>query len=180
LSDDPFQILAAEITAIGKKVENLQRTSLDKDEAKALHDHVAASVIELRKAAPALEASIDRKMTSAMAVIKDNTATAADESAKGAVISAHAESVKAAKMLLKDAQEARRQAWRTFGNFWAWIIASGALCACVGILGFMLIQGRGDAFAFIDNAEGYCEPTGNLDTVYNDGRRGCMVWYDRQ
>jgi len=180
VNKDPFQILADEITLIRSEIEKLQRTSLDKDEAKALHDHVAASVAELRKAAPALEASIDRKMTSAMAVIKDNTATAADESAKGAVIGAHAESVKAAKMLLKDAQEARKQAWRTFGNFWAWIIASGALCACVGILGFMLIQGRGDAFAFIDNAEGYCEPTGNLDTVYNDGRRGCMVWYDRQ
>ena len=48
-------------------------------------------------------------MTSAMAVIKDNTAPAADESAKGAVMGAHAESVKGAKMLLRDAETARRQ-----------------------------------------------------------------------
>jgi len=173
LSDDPFQILAAEITAIGKKVENLQRTSLDKDEAKALHDHVAASVIELRKAAPALEASIDRKMTSAMAVIKDNTATAADESAKRAVIGAHAESVKAANMLLKDAQEARRQAWRTFGNFWAWMIASVAVGACAGVLGATALDGWVEGKTLVRVGEMECLIKGGERLDLTDGRVMC-------
>ena len=178
MSKDPFQILADEITLIRSEIEKLQRTSLDKDEAKALHDHVAASVAELRKAAPALEASMDRKMTSAMAVIKDNTATAADESAKGAVMGAHAESVKAAKMLLRDAETARRQSWRTFGNFGAWIAITAALCLSVGSLATMAIQGRADAREFARFTGLYCSTADGRKFTANDEKEYCAVPLD--
>lgn len=175
---DPFQILADEITLIRTEIERLQRTSLNKDEAKALHDHVAASVAELRKAAPALEASMERKMTSTMAVIKDNTAIAADKGAKGAVMGAHAESVKAAQMLLRDAETARRQSWRTFGSFGAWIALTAALCLSVGALATMAIQGRADAVAFGQFTGLYCYSVDGRKFTANDGKEYCGVPID--
>ena len=177
MSDDPFQILADEITAIRKEVENLQRTSLNKEEAKALHDHVAISVNELRKAAPALESSIKQQLAWSMAMVKDNTATAADESAKGAVISAHAESIKASKKLLAEAADVRRQAWKYFGGLWLWIIGSFAVGGLASVLIFQSIQGRGDAYAFVENAEPYCTVTGNDERTTTEGQRGCFVPY---
>ena len=47
---DPFQILADELTLIRKDMDRLQRTSLDKDEAQALHQIVAEAVANMRKA----------------------------------------------------------------------------------------------------------------------------------
>ena len=173
MSKDPFQILADEITLIRSEIEKLQRTSLNKDEAKALHDHVTASVDELRKAAPELHDMIDRKLTSAMAVVKDNTAIAADESAKRAVIDAHAESVKAAKMLLRDAEKARKQSWRTFGNFWAWMVASGALCACVALMGAVALDGWAEGTALRNYGEIECKVRGGVTLNLTDGRTFC-------
>ncbi len=47
---DPFQILADELTLIRKDMDRLQRTSLDKDEAQALHESVTKALTDMRKA----------------------------------------------------------------------------------------------------------------------------------
>lgn len=41
---DPFQQLVDEITLIRQDMERLKRTSLDKDEAEALHEMIAEGV----------------------------------------------------------------------------------------------------------------------------------------
>ena len=51
MSKDPFQILADELTLIRKDMDQLQRTSLDKDEAKTLNQIVTAAVLKMAKAA---------------------------------------------------------------------------------------------------------------------------------
>ncbi len=51
MSKDPFQILADELTLIRKDMDHLQRTSLDKDEAKKLNQIVTAAVMKMAKAA---------------------------------------------------------------------------------------------------------------------------------
>jgi hypothetical protein len=43
MSKDPFQILADELTLIRKDMDQLQRTSLNKDEAKTLNQAVMGS-----------------------------------------------------------------------------------------------------------------------------------------
>lgn len=52
MSHDPFQITVRSLTAIRKDVERRELTSLDKDEAKALHDTVTNGTVRMR--APAL------------------------------------------------------------------------------------------------------------------------------
>ncbi len=73
MSKDPFQILADELTLIRKDMDHLQRTSLDKDEAKKLNQIVTAAVMKMAKAAEeapgeiqgALEADRDQMAHSA-------------------------------------------------------------------------------------------------------------------
>ena len=73
MSKDPFQILADELTLIRKDMDRLQRTSLDKDEAKKLNQIVTAAVLKMAKTAEdapgeiqgALEADRDQMARSA-------------------------------------------------------------------------------------------------------------------
>jgi len=116
MSKDPFQILADELTLIRKDMDQLQRTSLDKDEAKKLNQIVTAAVMKMAKAtedAPgeiqgALEADRDQMARSAT-----QAATRAAESAMAGI--RHDLDNERAK-LSQAAGEARREAWRWFGG----------------------------------------------------------------
>ena len=84
MSKDPFQILADELTLIRKDMDHLQRTSLNKDEAKKLNQIVTAAVMKMAKAtedAPgeiqgALEA--DRDQMARSCAFRDHPITGSD------------------------------------------------------------------------------------------------------
>ena len=88
MSKDPFQILADELTLIRKDMDQLQRTSLNKDEAKTLNQAVMGAVLRMAKTtedAPgeiqeALEADRDQMARSAT-----QAATRAAESAMAGI-----------------------------------------------------------------------------------------------
>ena len=48
---DPFQILADEMTLLRHDMDKLQRTSLSRDEAKALNAHVAQALAQMKAVA---------------------------------------------------------------------------------------------------------------------------------
>ena len=168
---DPFQILADEITLIRGEIERLQRTSLDKDEAKALHKIVAKGVADLQKATPALEQSIERQLGMSMDAVREEAVRAAKEAAESAVHKSHARSIEAAQNLSRAAGEARMQAWRYFGGFWVWL-------ASVGALGFFLLQGRADAAEFKRYPGIFCKTVGGTKFTAKDGNEYCAVPLD--
>ena len=178
MSKDPFQILADELTLIRKDMDQLQRTSLDKDEAKKLNQIVTAAVMKMAKAAEdapgeiqgALEADRDQMARSAT-----QAATRAAESAMAGI--RHDIDNERAK-LSQAAGEARREAWRWFGGFWVWLVAMLATGAVIGALAMAWIQGRGDAREFGQYPRIYCNPAGGEDLTNTTGREGCMFWYD--
>ncbi|KZZ27896.1 hypothetical protein A3753_30120 [Sulfitobacter sp. HI0082] len=160
MSKDPFQILADELTLIRKDMDHLQRTSLDKDEAKKLNQIVTAAVMKMAKAAEeapgeiqgALEADRDQMAHSAT-----QAATRAAESAMAGI--RHDLDNERAK-LTQAAGEARREAWRWFGGFWVWLASMLATGAVIGALAMAWIQGRGDAREFGQFPGVYCGPAG--------------------
>lgn len=81
-------------------------------------------------------------------------------------------------MLLRDAETARRQSWRTFGNFGAWIAITAALCLSAGSLATMALQGRADAKAFGGYTDIYCGSAGGTKFTANDGNEYCAVPVD--
>lgn len=134
MSKDPFQILADELTLIRKDMDRLQRTSLSKDEAQALHQIVAEAVADMRKAtreAPqalqsALKADRDR-----MARTAAESATAAAERVLGDI---RGQLSQERQRLSQAAGEARREAWRYFGGFWVWLSAMLAIGVILGLV----------------------------------------------
>ena len=178
MSKDPFQILADELTLIRKDMDQLQRTSLDKNEAKKLNQIVTAAVMKMAKAAEdapgeiqgALEADRDQMARSAT-----QAATRAAESAMAGI--RHDLDNERAK-LSQAAGEARREAWRWFGGFWVWLASMLATGALIGTLTTVWITGRGDAREFGQFPRIYCNPAGGEDLTNTAGREGCMFWYD--
>ena len=178
MSKDPFQILADELTLIRKDMDNLQRTSLDKKEAHALHEIVADGVEQMHQTGTQVQEAIDRRLLAVAAVVRDSASEAAESAVRDLLDKNHAETLKAAKSLSQAAGEARREAWRWFGGFWVWLASMLATGAVIGALAMALIQGRGDAREFGEFPRIYCNPAGGEDLKNTAGREGCMFWYD--
>ena len=70
MTKDPFEILADEITLIRRDMERLQRTSLTKDEAKALNQELAKGVQLMANAAPAVYEAIFARLDLAIDKIR--------------------------------------------------------------------------------------------------------------
>lgn len=131
---DPFQILADELTLIRHDVEKLQRTSLGKDEAKALNKQLTDGVAQMASAGPRVQAAIEQRLERVAKDVRVEAARAAESAARAAIRDSHAESLAAARDLSQAAGEARRQAWRYFGGFWVWLVAMLSLGALLGAL----------------------------------------------
>ena len=175
---DPFQILADEITLIRTEIERLQRTSLNKDEAKALHKIVTEKTDEMLKQGSFIESKIDRRLDISTAAVEQKATKAAQSAAEGAIRDTHAEVVKTAQKLLDDAQTIRSVAWRQFGDFWAWIACTAAVCLLGGALASMAMQARGDAKEFGRYAGIYCSSAGGERVTGADGTEYCAIRLD--
>jgi hypothetical protein len=176
---DTFQILADEITLIRHDMERLQRTSLNKDEAKALSQEVAKGVKQMANAAPAVYEAISSRLDLAIDRIRREAVTAASEATSGAIEKSHAKSINAARDLARAAGEARREAWRYFGGFWVWLASVGAAGLILGLLMAFLIMGRGDAREFGQYPRVYCTSAGGQIQEQADGSSFCAIWIKR-
>jgi hypothetical protein len=175
---DPFEILADEITLIRRQVDHLQRTSLDKTEAKQLNAVVADSLARMAKLAPNLQQLIDTRLQLAVTETRLAAIEAAERAARVAITETHVESLKAAQSLSQAAGEARKQAWRYFGGFWVWLASIGATGALLGALVAFWITGRGDAREFGEYPRIYCTTAGGQIVTNTEGRRFCAMWID--
>ena len=78
---DPFQALVDEITLVRNDVERLQRTSLDRKEAKRLNDVVAQGLDRMAQVGPALQQRIEQSLATAALDLRQHTVYAATEGA---------------------------------------------------------------------------------------------------
>lgn len=131
---DPFLVLVDDIGALRRQIENLQRTSLDRDEAEHLNATIAKSLDNMAQTGKRLEQRLEGQLQ--LATAKTNLAAieAAQDAARGAIRESHAEILQTARSLSQAAGEARREAWRWFGGFWVWLASIGAAGALIGAL----------------------------------------------
>ena len=134
MSKDPFQILADELTLIRKDMNQLQRTSLNKQEAEELHSFLADAVEKMH--ADTLKAP--QAVRSALKADRDRMAQeatqAATEAAERVLEGIRAELSQERQKFSQAAGEARREAWRWFGGFWVWLASMLATGAVLGLL----------------------------------------------
>lgn len=173
---DGIQAFADEVTLLRQELLDLKRSSLTKDEAKALNHHVAQGVASMTKVGATVQQTILHSLATAALDVRRDAAHAATEAAKDAIREAHYESIAAARDLGKAAGDARREAWRWFGGFWVWLASVGATGALLGALAVFWIQGRADAARFGEYPSIYCRAAGGQVVEQDNGTTFCAVW----
>ena len=173
-STDPFLVLVDDIGALRRQIENLQRTSLDRDEAEHLNATIAKSLDNMAQTGKRLEQRLEGQQQLATAKTNRAAIEAAQDAARGAIRESHAEILQTARSLSQAAGEARREAWRWFGGFWVWLASIGATGALLGALMAFWITGRGDAKAFGQHPRIYCLSAGGEFADQRDGSRYCI------
>ena len=176
MSKDPFQVFADELTLMRGEMDRLQRTSLNKDEAKALNDIVAKAaefMAQTTKAAPAeiqaaLKADRDQMAYSATQV--------ATKAAHGVMTEMEQTVAKQCEMLSEGTRKAIRSKWLWDGELAFLVLAAVAVGAFLGVLAMAGIQGRGDAREFGKFPGFYCGAAGGRITEQDDGSSYCWVW----
>ena len=171
---DPFLVLVDDIGALRRQIENLQRTSLDRDEAEHLNATIAKSLDNMAQTGKRLEQRLEGQLQLATAKTNRAAIEAAQDAARGAIRESHAEILQTARSLSQAAGEARREAWRWFGGFWVWLTSIGAAGALIGALAAFWITGRGDAKAFGQHPRIYCTIAGGTFADQRDGSRYCI------
>ena len=174
MSKDPFQILADELTLIRKDMDRMQRTSLDKDEAQALHQIVAEAVSDMRRATKETPQALQSALKADRDRMARNATQAATEAAERVLGDIREQLAQERQKLSQAAGEARREAWRWFGGFWVWLASIGAAGAIIGALAAFWITGRGDAKAFGQYPRIYCLSAGGRFVDQSDGSRYCI------
>ena len=173
---DPFDILVDEINLIRRRVDELQRTSLNKDEAKALHEVVVQGVERMAQVGLAVQKAMQRDLAQTAFDVRKQAVEAARSAAREAIEQSSAKSLKAAESLSKAAGEARKQAWRYFGGFWVWLASIGATGALLGALAVFWLQGRADAKAFGQYPRIFCSYAGGQIITDTEGHSLCAIW----
>jgi hypothetical protein len=178
MTKDAFEMLTDELTLIRYDIANLQRTSLNKDEAKALNEKLVQGVASMAQTGQAVYEAISEHMDVRLEKLAADTILATTDAARGAVAKSHDQSIFAAKDLAKAAGEARREAWRYFGGFWVWLASIGAAGVVLGGLAVFWLQGRADASAFGEHPSIFCTAAGGTIVTNPEGRKFCAMWID--
>ena len=117
---DPFQELVDEITLIRQDMGRLQRTSLGKDEAKALNGHVAQALAQMKAVAGQMSTAASEAPQAVRTAVRHDLLQV-DRNASQAASRAAQEAVEGVRKHLdaerlrfaQAAGEARREAWRS-------------------------------------------------------------------
>lgn len=178
MSKDPFQILADELTLIRKDMDRLQRTSLDKQEAEALHGIVAKAVADMRRATEEAPQALQGALKADRDRMAREASVAATRAAQEAVEGIRAELTAERDRLSQSASQARRSALRFSGGIWT---ALGAMLATGAFLGFLTayVVETGKTFLTVEQMVRYgCgQPWIGGQTVdQEDGSSFCAHW----
>jgi hypothetical protein len=185
MAKDPVQALVDEITLIRGEVKQLQRTSLSKDEAKALNSHVAQALAQMKAVAGEMSVAASEAPQAVRSAVRHdlvqidrNTSQAASRAAEQAVEGVREHLDVERLRFAQAAGEARREAWRSFGGLWAWLAAMLATGALLGALAALWMTGKDDAREFGRFPRIYCEDAGGTIFADTDSRRFCGIWID--
>lgn len=134
MSKDGVQAFADEITLVRQEIAKIQRTSLDKEEAEALHAIVVKAVKDMRQATAKAPEALQETLKADRERMARDAAQAAREAAERVMVEIRGQ-LKAERLhFAQSAGEARRAVWRSFGGFWVWLLSMFATGALTGAL----------------------------------------------
>ena len=181
---DPVQKIVDEITLIRGEVRQLQRSSLDRDEAEALNGHVVQALAQMKAVAAEMSAAASAAPQAVRTAVRHdlvqidrNTSQAASRAAERAVEGVR-EHLDAERLRFAQAAgEARRAAWRYFGGFWVWLVAMLATGAVLGVLAAYGTETAKSYFSVGDMARYSCERSWVRGVRgESEGQGYCVLW----
>jgi polyhydroxyalkanoate synthesis regulator phasin len=178
-AEDPFSLLANELHTLTTQVAALQRTSLNKDEARKLHRDLIEGVQAMRGMGNTVHQAIQEDLRHTASQIEMRAVKAATEAAEGALAGLRAEVNQTSTLWLKNAMAARKEALYAFGGGVAVFGGLVALGAVLGLVGAFLLFGRGDAKQFGKHPVIFCLPAGGQIVEQADGSKYCAVGIKR-
>lgn len=176
MSKDPVQQLIDEITLIRGEVRELKRTSLDKDEARTLHELMVEGVDRMTEAAVEARRGVrddlkaDRDQTARLAV---RSATAA---AQGAVEGVKAELEAERRSYAQALSDARREARRAKLTSWPIVAAFLATGALLGVLMAYGLETAKSLLSLDREVRIACGITVGQVVEQDDGSSYCASW----
>ena len=176
-TEDLFDVLSGELTALRRSVEHYGRATLSKNEARDLNKALVQAVDRMEKAVQRAPQALQETLKADRERMARDAAQAAREAAERVMGEIRGQLRAERLHFAQSAGEARRAVWRSFGGFWVWLLSMLATGVAVGALGATWINGRDDAKAFGRYPELYCETAGGQEGSNSD-RTGCVFWYD--
>lgn len=177
--EDPFSLLANELHTLTTQVAALQRTSLNKDEARKLHRELTEGVQAMRGIGNTVHQAIQTDLRHTASQIEARAIKVATDAAEGAVTGLRSDIREASNMWFKNAMAARTEALHAFGGGLAVFGGLVALGAALGLLGAFLLFGRGDAREFGKYPGIYCTAADGQIVEQRDGSTYCAIWIKR-
>ena len=138
MTKDTFQILADEITLIRGEVQQLRRSSLDKDEAEKLYELVVEGVDRMTEAAVGARSGFRKDLEADKAQTRAEVVQSATAAAQGAVEGVKTELEAERRSYAEAVSDAHRAARRASLRSWPWV---GGLLATGALLGVLAAYG---------------------------------------
>lgn len=178
MNEDPFQILADELTLIRKNMDRIQRTSLDKNEAEALHQILIRAVADMQRATKEAPKTLQNVLKADRDQMAHAATVAATSAAQNAVKGIRTELTTEHARLSQSASEARRAALRFTGGIWTLLAAVLITGLFLGLLSANVAE-TGKTLLTIDQMVrfGCGKPLiGGQLIEREDGSSYCVTW----
>ena len=160
-------------------MDHLQRTSLDKDEAKMLNKAAIKAAAMMAQATMEAPEKIQNALQADRDQMAHNATQAATKAAESAMAGIGEDLDYERVRFSQAAGEARREAWRWFGGFWVWLASMLTTGVVIGVLATIWIQGRGDAREFGQYPGIFCGGAGGQVVEQDNGATYCAIWINR-
>ena len=176
MSKDPFQQLVDEITLIRGEVQQLRRSSLDKDEAEKLHELVVESVERMTEAAVGARRGVRQDLEADRAQTRAEAVRSATAAAQGAVEGVRGELEAERRSYAQALSDARREARRAKLTSWPIVAAFLATGALLGVLMAYGLETAKSLLSLDREVRIACGITVGQVVEQDDGSSYCASW----
>lgn len=177
-SDNPFDELIDQMTALRRSVEHLNRFSLTKQEAAELNRTLTQALGKMERAVQGAPEALQTTLKADRDRMALNAAQAAREASENVMKEIRGQLQAERIHFAQSAGEARRAIWRSFGGFWVWLAAAVATGAFLGLLASQIVEAGHTLFRLKDMVAYACEwdEVGGQLNEQEDGSSFCGFW----
>lgn len=177
-TEDLFDVLSGELTALRRSVEHYGGATLSKNEARDLNKALVQAVDRMEKAVQRAPQALQETLKADRERMARDAAQAAREAAE-CVMGEIRGQLRAERLhFAQSAGEARRAVWRSFGGLWVWLLSMLSLGAFMGLLTAYVAETAESLLSLEQQVRIGCGRSWGVGQVVeqDDGSSFCAEW----